>query len=288
MKVTLAAIQIAVGPAATGDRIAEIDARLGEAARRGARLAALPEMSLYGYELSDLLFRRAEPVPGPSTDVLHTLARRHDLIVVAGLTEVEGGDFYNTLAVVGPDGFLGRCRKMHVSAQENAFWKCADAPAPIATDLGCLGLGICADMLHPTPWRHYRGAVDLVVICAAWPDLREVRRMPLPRRFRNLHLSVTREVPEKISRLLGVPVVFANACGVRLAAARNVGSASGALWRALSHRRRCHARGRRRSGGTHVAHGRGGARRTPPNGRLLGRCLAPTRRARVPQRSHAG
>lgn len=213
MRATLAAIQIDGAPATPDDRVAEIDQRLREAAQRGARLAALPEMCLYGYELSDLHFRRAETVPGPSTDVLHTLARRHDLIVVAGLTEIADGEFYNTLVVVGPGGLLGRYRKMHVSAQENAFWKCAGEPAPIATDLGRIGLGICADMLHPTPWRHYRDAVDLVVICAAWPDLRNARPMPMPPRFRDAHLAVTREVPEKVSRLLGVPVVFSNACG---------------------------------------------------------------------------
>lgn len=213
MRATVAAIQIDGAPAEPDDRIAEIDRRLREAAGRGARLAALPEMCLYGYGLTGRHFGRAEPVPGPSTDVLHTLARNHDLTIVAGLTEVADGDYFNTLVVVGPRGLLGRYRKMHVSAQENAFWKCAGEPETVATDLGRIGLGICADMLHPTPWQYYRDAVDLVVICAAWPDLREARPMPMPMRFRNAHLAVTREVPEKVSRILGVPVVFSNACG---------------------------------------------------------------------------
>lgn len=199
------------------DRLARIDALLAEAARKGAKLAVLPELSLTGYELGQWNFEVAEPVPGgPATSGLAELARRHDLIVVAGLSEREEGDVYNTMAVVGPDGFHGRYRKMHPASAECAYWR-PGTPAmamPIRTDLGKIGIGICADMIRRTPWELYaKESVDVVAIGAAWPDYTEATNYPLGREYRRLHVEGLRWLPERIERAVGAPVVMANACG---------------------------------------------------------------------------
>lgn len=56
---------------------------------------------------SNVFFSRyAEPIPGPTTEALGVLARKHGCYIVGGIFEkgpIEG-EYYNSAAVVGPDG----------------------------------------------------------------------------------------------------------------------------------------------------------------------------------------
>lgn len=212
----VASIQMRGDRAPLEQKLSRIDVRLREAAGQGARLAVLPELALSGYELGDWNFAAAQRVPdGHAVAALVELARFHDLVVVAGLSEREGDHVYNTMAVVGPDGFLGKYRKIHVASAECAYWRPgAPGQAAIETDLGRIGVGICADMTQPTPWADYaKQGVDLVAIGASWPDYRDATNYPLWREYRESHVEGLRHMPERIERLVGAPVIMANACG---------------------------------------------------------------------------
>lgn len=214
--IRVAAVQLRGDRAPIDSRLARIDVLLREAASRGAKVAVLPELALTGYELGAWNFEIAEPVPGgPATAGLAELARAHDLIVIAGLSERgEDGEVYNTMACVGPDGFLGRYRKLHPASAECAYWRPGTRAAAIETDVGRIGIGICADMIRRTPWEWYaKAGVELVAIGAAWPDYTGATNYPLGREYRRLHVEATRAMPERIERAVGAPVVMANACG---------------------------------------------------------------------------
>jgi N-carbamoylputrescine amidase len=193
------------------ERLSRIAEHARGAASGGAQLLVLPEMSVPGYELRHDMV--AEPVPGRTTRALAEIARAHDIFLVAGATELEAGSRYNTLLLAGPDGLVGRYRKLHVSAVENAYWRSGREPTVLECDLGRIGFGICADMIFESPWRGYRGAVDLVVIGAAWPDHSFTRPFPYGDWFARTHVEATRAVPVHLSRAVGVPVVLANAAG---------------------------------------------------------------------------
>lgn len=133
------------------------------------------------------------------------------MVVVAGMVEREGRDLYNVFAVADSTGWRGRYRKIHISTVENSCWKPGRDPEIVETEIGRIGLGICADMVYRTPWESYRGRkADLVAICAAWPDFRKLRGLPVSQRFREIHHGYIQDLPEKISRALGVPVLFSN------------------------------------------------------------------------------
>jgi predicted amidohydrolase len=105
------------------ETIAGLCARAAEA---GAAIAVFPEMCITGYwfvrRLSrDAVYALAEPIPdGPSTRVLLELARRHGLIVGAGLIE-RGADgrLHNAYAVCLPDGTVHVHRKLHTFVSEH-------------------------------------------------------------------------------------------------------------------------------------------------------------------------
>jgi predicted amidohydrolase len=90
------------------------------AAESGAEVVSFHECCLSGYTFLQHLGRSelagvAEPVPdGPTVRALIGVAREFGVVVGAGLVEGDAsGRFYNAYVVVGPDGLLGRHRKLH-------------------------------------------------------------------------------------------------------------------------------------------------------------------------------
>ena len=75
------------------------------------------------------------------------------------------------------------------------------------------GFAICADMIYRRVWTDYRGRIDLAVVSAAWPDFAD--RESGRRHWLLGHVGpLSGAIPAKVAMDLGVPVVFANQCGV--------------------------------------------------------------------------
>ena len=93
--------------------------RVRKAAAEGAQIVCLQELftSLYFCDVEDYSnFELAEPIPGPSTDVLGKVAAELNVVIVASLFEKRTqGLYHNTTAVLDADGsYLGKYRKMHI------------------------------------------------------------------------------------------------------------------------------------------------------------------------------
>jgi len=66
----------------------------------------------------------AEPVPGPTINLLAEYARKHEMVMVVPVYEREmAGVYYNTAAVIDADGkYIGKYRKNHIP-QTHGFWE---------------------------------------------------------------------------------------------------------------------------------------------------------------------
>ena len=99
--------------------LALIERRVAEAAGNGAKLVLLQELhnGAYFCQHQDVCeFEHAEPIPGPSTERLGALAKRHGVVIVGSLFERRGaGLYHNTAVVLDRDGTLAvKYRKMHI------------------------------------------------------------------------------------------------------------------------------------------------------------------------------
>jgi predicted amidohydrolase len=123
---------------------------IAEAARQKADLVVLPETLTY-YGTGKTMAECAEPVPGPSTAYFGTLAKKHDLHIVAGLVEREGKTLYNTAALLGPDGrLIGKYRKVTLPRGEIEAGITPGHEYPVFnTRFGRLGMMICYDGFFP-------------------------------------------------------------------------------------------------------------------------------------------
>jgi len=122
----------------------------------------------------------AEPVPdGPSVRRLLDIARSHRLVLAVGLSEKERDIVYNTQVLVGPEGYIGKQRKLHLSRDEVNYYK--GGRDILVFDIGRCKVGtvICYDNQFPEVARvlALRGAEVLLMPHAArfrpWPDTPE-------------------------------------------------------------------------------------------------------------------
>lgn len=97
----------------------------------------------------------AEPVPGPVTDRLGSVAKRKGAWIVAGVYERQGTAVYNTSVLIDRGGVLkGKYRKVYLPREELEGGITPGSEFPVFdTDFGRVGMMICWDVQYPDPAR---------------------------------------------------------------------------------------------------------------------------------------
>lgn len=102
----------------------------------------------YLYESREDIAPYVDTIPGRATDRLQTLARQYDAYIVFGLPERDPKTdiYYNSAALVGPDGVVGKYRKVHQWEAEEHWAAWGDLGMPVYdTPLGRIAINICMD-----------------------------------------------------------------------------------------------------------------------------------------------
>lgn len=130
-----------------------LEAMIRAAADGGAKVVVTTECALDGYavaerkKLADADWRAlGEPIPsGAYFKKLAALAKELKIYLIAGLTEADGDQRYNTVVIIGPDGQLvGKYRKQNLGHEAGR-----NTPGALSsvfpTPYGKVGVMICAD-----------------------------------------------------------------------------------------------------------------------------------------------
>jgi len=141
------------------ENFAKAEARIQEAAKRGAQIICLQELFRSQYfcqEENADLFELAEPVPGPSTEALSKLARSLNVVIIGSLFERRAaGIYHNTAATIDADGSLaGKYRKMHIPDDPLYYEKFYFTPGDLGfpnfdTRFARIGVLVCWDQWYP-------------------------------------------------------------------------------------------------------------------------------------------
>jgi N-carbamoylputrescine amidase len=126
-----------------------IDAWCEQVAAEGVELVLFPELVIHGH-CTPSTWELAEPVPdGPSVRRLIDIAARRRLVICAGLSEKERDIVFNTQVLVGPNGYIGKQRKLHLSRDEVFYYK-GGREIPVFDVGPCkVGIVICYDNQFP-------------------------------------------------------------------------------------------------------------------------------------------
>lgn len=153
MKYKAAAIQYDCQFMDKEKNLAKLTDLVVQAAGQGAKLIVLPEMCATGYYFDSMeqAAEMAEPIEnGQTVRWLENLARELDCYLVAGLPESDGKRLYNSAVLVGPEGLIGRHRKMHHYVPDSTWAKTGDEPVRVFdTPIGAIGIQICMDISYP-------------------------------------------------------------------------------------------------------------------------------------------
>jgi N-carbamoylputrescine amidase len=159
-RVGLVQMRMGADPAANLDTAV---AGIREGAARGAHVVCLPELfrTPYFCQREDAaLFDLAEPIPGPTSDMLARVARELRVVVVASLFERRAaGVYHNTAVVLDADGAeRGRYRKMHIPDDPLFYEKFYFTPGDLGfmafdTRVGKIGTLVCWDQWYPEAAR---------------------------------------------------------------------------------------------------------------------------------------
>lgn len=192
-------VQLAPLPGETRANAERIAAEIEAAAADGAELVVFPEAALTGYvfrSLEETLESAVEP-NGPEVARLSHACAAAGVHVVCGAIEREGDDAFNSAFVLGPDGPLGRYRKIHtLCLGADRFTRPGEtAPAVFRLPFGTVGVHICYDGTFPETARVLRLAgAQLLVLPTNWPRLGLKREMVRVRAYENhaFYLAVNR------------------------------------------------------------------------------------------------
>ncbi len=164
---TVSALQLPLGSPDEDANIAAVAALVEQAAGEGAQVVLPPELFSGPYfcrEEKDEFFALARPTAEhPSVIAMRELAAKLKVAIPTSFFERDGHHYYNTLAMIGPDGvIMGTYRKSHIPdgpGYEEKFYfrpgndgfKVWDVPATGGT--ARIGVGICWDQWYPETAR---------------------------------------------------------------------------------------------------------------------------------------
>jgi predicted amidohydrolase len=122
-----------------------------------ADLIVLPELCTTGYQFvsKSEVESLCEPVPaGETVQRWIEMCRRKNGYLAAGIGEKADGQCYNASVLVGPKGYIGTYRKIHLFREEKQWLAPGNLGFPVwQTDLATIGMMICFDWIFPESAR---------------------------------------------------------------------------------------------------------------------------------------
>lgn len=204
------------------DRQTNLDysiAKIHEASALKTDLVVLPELHLGPYFCQNEdynNFELAQPIPGPTTEVLSDLAKKLKIVIVSTIFEKRApGLYHNTAVVFDKDGIIaGKYRKMHIPDDPGFYEKYYFTPGdlgfkPIETSIGKLGVLVCWDQWFPESARlmSLAGAEVLIYPTAIGWDPED----SLEEHNRQLDAWITIQRSHAVAN--GIPVISCNRIG---------------------------------------------------------------------------
>ena len=122
-----------------------------------ADLVVLPELCNSGYNFAshEQAWETSEAIQDSIfIEFLEATCRKLNLHIVSGFNERDEGVLYNSAVLVGPGGYLGTYRKLHLFMNEKDHFKPGDAGLRVYDIGSCrIGMLVCFDWVFPEVWR---------------------------------------------------------------------------------------------------------------------------------------
>ena len=149
----------------------------------------------------------AEPVPGPTTEMMIAKAKKYDTNIICPLLEKQGDTVYNSAVVIDRKGqIVGIYHKLHPVTTSVDFTIFENGVTPgkeprvFDLDIGRIGILICFDIQWPKEWAAL-GEMGAEIVF--WPSAYD-GGFPLQARAWDHHYYVVSSVRSSYSRIIDI------------------------------------------------------------------------------------
>lgn len=122
-----------------------------------ANVLVLPELCNSGYNFSSYeeAWETSEEIKDSIfVEYLESICVEYNLYVVSGFNEMDNDNLYNSAIIVGPEGYVGKYRKLHLFMREKDYFMAGNMGLPVFDiELCKVGILVCFDWLFPEVWR---------------------------------------------------------------------------------------------------------------------------------------
>ncbi|MGV0624646.1 carbon-nitrogen hydrolase family protein [Mycolicibacter minnesotensis] len=185
-----------------------------QAGRAGAKIIALPEFFTTGMGFEPSLATAALPPGGAATELLTTLASRHQALVGGSfLCRDPDGHVRNAYLLADPGGVVGRHDKDLPTMWENAFYTSGNDDGVLPAGQYTVGAAVCWELMRTQTVRRLRGRVDLAMTGSGWWSIPRWRPHLLFDRLERDNAATARRAAATFAQYVGAPVVHAAHAG---------------------------------------------------------------------------
>jgi predicted amidohydrolase len=184
-----------------------IELAIQSAKTQGAALVLFPESVLYGW-LNPEAHEKASPIPGPDSDLLCQMAKKHQIYLCIGLDEKDGDQLFGSAILIDDQGvLLAKHRKINVLPElMSPPYTPGNAVTCVQTRFGKIGLLVCADSFQRE---------NLVAMQQMQPDLLLIPYgWAAPEAAWPAHGLALQKVVQHAAQVAGCPVVGADLVGI--------------------------------------------------------------------------
>lgn len=199
------------------DNIERLKEAVQKVKNENIHYAVFPETCVSGYIFSD--FTEMEPyfdtIPGKTTEAILPILKGTQTYVSIGIAEKdsETGLAYNSAVLLGPDGIIGKYRKIGLNSQDQKIFSPGNLGVPtFNTPIGRIALLICYD---DTYWQYARLAALQGAQIIGWHSVSD-RMMPNANASDKLTDHSTIAQVQHMSVLNGVWVICATRSGIEI------------------------------------------------------------------------
>ena len=120
-------------------------------------ILVLPELCNSGYNFTSFeeAWETSEEIENSIfINYLLSKCKQFNLYIVSGFNERDNNNLYNSAILIGPEGYIGKYRKLHLFLNEKDYFKPGNIGLPVF-DIGLckIGMLVCFDWIFPEVWR---------------------------------------------------------------------------------------------------------------------------------------
>lgn len=145
-----AAVNLTAAPGEKEKNLSRMAGWVERLSQMGAEVVGFPELSVCGYDSGQSIAPYLEPVPGPSTEVLTTVAAKYNVLVLAGLARCDRlENRYIAQVAVSPHGVEAIYHKIYLSPNEAQFFSPGQCAEVFSYHGWKIGMQLCYDTHFP-------------------------------------------------------------------------------------------------------------------------------------------